>query len=538
MSTNQAHRQFSFSPADCYWKYLESAGITLELDLLSPIATIIENTSWDNPTSALDFNNVAVVALVEGEQCQEPFMRRMYFEMALQALNKGVELHDHPICAAHLALCFTISEEIEPALDTAFLTLLNTLHNSYINEQQIHPGLVYLPTRNSCTNSRDEQLAQILQTENGYTQSLLLLSEVFCDSILAFYSVTGLRYLHLAAQLFTKSSSINLKLGISSIGNSQGEGILYLHRALELAPNSANIRQALYLAYRDFGEIEFANYWLNISRHVSRNNFPYLEYKWTDLEADSPVTYLSFENQVILAVEPSFRSAVTRVLIAEGDWFEREMEFWRSLLKPGMTVIDVGANVGVYTFSAAIRVGEEGYVLAVEPFSGCIRCLQETCKINQLNWVKVCAGAASARNGTAQLALHSASEINAIVDIDAEGATPHGTVEEVTCFTLDSLVSQENVSQVHLLKIDAEGHELQVLEGSNQLIKEFSPVIIYENKQAGRSTNLAVAEFLTAREYQLFRYQPYLQELIPISYMEDLQGRLNIIACPTRLFKN
>jgi ribosomal protein L11 methylase PrmA len=62
------------------------------------------------------------------------------------------------------------------------------------------------------------------------------------------------------------------------------------------------------------------------------------------------------------------RSIVTSVLIAEGDWFEKEMEFWRNWVKPGMTVIDVGANVGVYTFSAAVKVGSEGCVLAVDLF--------------------------------------------------------------------------------------------------------------------------------------------------------------------------
>jgi len=34
------------------------------------------------------------------------------------------------------------------------------------------------------------------------------------------------------------------------------------------------------------------------------------------------------------------------------------MEIWRDEIKSGMTVIDVGANVGVYTFTAANRVGK------------------------------------------------------------------------------------------------------------------------------------------------------------------------------------
>jgi hypothetical protein len=146
--------------------------------------------------------------------------------------------------------------------------------------------------------------------------------------------------------------------------------------------------------------------------------------------------------------------------------------------------------------------------------------------------VKVCAGAASDRNGTARLALHTASELNEIVDSNAQGATSSGTFEEVSCFSLDSLMERENISQVDLLKIDAEGYEIKVLEGSQRIIKDFAPTILYENIAGSRGSNLAVANFLTAEGYQLFSYQPYVRQLIPIDSTEDLQGKLNIIALP------
>jgi len=522
----------SFAAADSYWKYLESTGSTLDSDVLSRLATSLEGTDWDNPTSATELNNCAVVALVEAEQCEDLSMRELYLEMALEALNNGVKLHDHPLCAAHLALVLAMTGEMEQAIETAFPTFVKTLQPSYVNDNPIPPSIVYLPRSNAFTDSRYEELTQILQSEHGYTQSLLLLSAVLCRSQLVFYNSTGLRFLHLATQLFPNSSHLNLMLGISSLVNSQWEGILYLHHARTLVPDSATILQTLYLAYRDLQQIQVADFWLDIGRDISKKNQHSLDWNWVSLEANSLITYVPFEAQILLAVEPSLRSLVTSVLIAEGDWFEKEMEFWRNWLKPGMTVIDVGANVGVYTFSAALQVGAEGCVLAVEPFSGCVRCLQETCRINQLSWVKVCAGAASDRNGKVRLSLHTASELNEVVSGDAEEIMKPGTFEEVACFTLDSLIEQENVDQVDFLKIDAEGHEIKVLEGCDRILKEFSPTILYENIAARKGSNLAVADFLIARGYQLFRYQPYLQQLIPLNSTNDLQGRLNIIAFP------
>jgi FkbM family methyltransferase len=522
-----------FAGADCYWKFLESTGVNLKGDVLSRMNTTLESTSWDSPTSATELNNVAVAALIEAENSQDTSLRNIYLEMALEALNEGAELRSHPLCTAHLALVFAMTGEIEQATQLAFSTFVNTLQPAYVNEQAISPSLVYLPPSNSFIDTRSEKLTKILQAEDVYTQSLLLLSEVLCHSQLVFYNIRGLRFLHLYAQLFPSSYSINLKLGVASLINAQQEGILYLHRARCLKPNQANILQALYLAYRDLGEIESAKLWLNFGCNIRNKDARYLDLQWSELAPDSNITYLPFESKLLLAVEPSLRSLVTSVLIAEGDWFEKEMEFWRSRIKPGMTVIDVGANVGVYTFSAALRVGSEGCVLAVEPFSGCTRCLQETCRLNQLSWVKVCAGAASDRNGTARLALHTASELNEVVSSDAEETMKPGTFEEVTCFTLDSLIERENVSHVDFLKIDAEGHELQVLEGSNRILTEFAPCILYENIAGTKGSNLAVAGFLLSRGYQLFRYQPYLQQLIPINHTEELQGKLNLIALPT-----
>jgi FkbM family methyltransferase len=170
-------------------------------------------------------------------------------------------------------------------------------------------------------------------------------------------------------------------------------------------------------------------------------------------------------------------------------------------------------------------------VLAVEPFSGCVRCLEETCRVNQLDWVKVCGGAASDRNGTIRLALQPSSELNEVITDDSQSLQP-GTFEEVPCFTLDNLIEQESLSQVDWLKIDAEGHEMQVLKGCDRLLRDFKPGILYENIAGSKANNRPVAEFLIAQGYNLFYYRPYVQELIPVSLNQTFANQLNIIALP------
>jgi FkbM family methyltransferase len=203
-----------------------------------------------------------------------------------------------------------------------------------------------------------------------------------------------------------------------------------------------------------------------------------------------------------------------------------------------MTIIDVGANAGVYTFSAARTVGATGRVFAIEPFSKCVRYLSETRRINNLDWVKICPGAASDRNGTAKLSLNPASELNELVAGEPERDRGLSNFETVECFTLDSLIARENIQRVDFLKIDAERHEIQVLKGSDRLLKEFSPIILYENIVDETGSNLPVAKFLTRIGYKLFTYRSYLQKLLPINPEAGNFTGLNVIALPPKHFSS
>jgi FkbM family methyltransferase len=517
-----------FSYTDSYLDYVNNAIFSLDNEELELINLTLENTNWDSPSLSWEWNNLAVLTLIEAERCDDLEMRSIYLETAFEALKNGVEIDNYPLCIAHLALTHSLIGETKEAMNIAFSTFVNTLQLSYSNTD-ISPGLIYLPSsQHTLIGKENSQLKLIFQAKNVYHQSLCLLCEVLCHSQLVFYNTWGLRLLNLNAHLLQQSAITNLKLGISNFMCNQWEGIVHLHKARELEPNYVNAVQALYLVYRDIGQLETANYWLQIAQEYSDLQ----QWQWVKLALDSKFTYVLFENSLTMAIEPSFRSIVTGVLIAEGDWFEKEMEFWRSWLKPGMTVIDVGANVGVYTFSAALQVEAQGKVIAIEPFSGCVNCLEETCRINQLPQVKVCRGAASDKFGTVRLSLNAASELNEIVDTDTSENMQPGTFEEVSCFTLDSLIVQENLSQVDFLKIDAEGHELKVLEGCEQILNNFKPVIMYENVAGSQGSNLPVAEFLINQGYELFKYKPYVQVLIPLTTLEEVHGNLNIIALP------
>jgi FkbM family methyltransferase len=143
------------------------------------------------------------------------------------------------------------------------------------------------------------------------------------------------------------------------------------------------------------------------------------------------------------------------------------------MVKPGDTVIDVGAHVGLHTMNFASLVGDAGTVHAFEPSSRASACLEEA-----MHW-----------NGYAdRVVLHraaaGASEGEVAFYLDTKSGLTSSTVESwtlsaqrglVTCVTLDRALEGAVVRSPALLKIDAEGAEAAVLEGARILLAETPP---------------------------------------------------------------
>jgi FkbM family methyltransferase len=513
-----------------YLEYLDCFGWQLTDEVKQRLEHIATNTDWENPSSGQDWNNVGVAALIQAQDCDDFSMKASLIELAQEAFSEGET--DFPLCKAHNALIKVLVGQFQSARQQAFASLLQLQIELESDISASVPlGLVYFPVE---WYSREIDRARGMpllyaSPKNGIEQAYQYLNQIFVRSAQIFYNPMGLHTLSVAAQIAPSLTAVHLKQGIACRMAGQFEGFIYLHNALRLAPENSTVLQSLALAYRDIGqEAIFHNYWIQAKQYLQQCTDS--AGIWTQAETDAAFTYVPFDQGVTLAVQPSLNSIVTSVLLGEGDWFESEMEFWRDWLKPGMTVIDVGANAGVYTFSAATRVGSEGKVIAIEPFPACVGYLEETCRVNQFDWVKVYGAAASDRTGNVQLSIQGSSELNEVIADDA--TLPAGQYVEVPCITLDSLIEQEQLEMVDFMKLDAEGHEINVLQGSQRILEAFSPVILYENIAGGQGNNLEVAEFLIQHGYMLHFYQPYLNQLIPLESLDDLNGQLNIVAMP------
>lgn len=164
-------------------------------------------------------------------------------------------------------------------------------------------------------------------------------------------------------------------------------------------------------------------------------------------------------------------------VMLDGYWEMWLTQFLASNVKPGMTVIDVGANFGYYTLLLADAVGEQGKVIAVEPNPDTVMLLQETMQLNgYANRTKIVPCALSHQAGTAWLFSPDGEPKNAL--LVGQSGLPGGTTNEVPTLTLDSIAL--DLPKVDLVKIDAEGGERGIVAGMMQLIARDRPTLVLE----------------------------------------------------------
>ena len=131
--------------AETYYEYIKIQCPTIDINSLTHLTEALENTSWEDPESTIDFNNCAVIALIESEKSDDLEIKQLYLDMAVEYLEKGVELNEHPLCAVHLALVLAILGEHQRCLQIVWPNLLNPLQFVYHQQGNIPISIVYLP---------------------------------------------------------------------------------------------------------------------------------------------------------------------------------------------------------------------------------------------------------------------------------------------------------------------------------------------------------------------------------------------------------
>ncbi len=157
---------------------------------------------------------------------------------------------------------------------------------------------------------------------------------------------------------------------------------------------------------------------------------------------------------------------------------KQEIYFLLNHLKPGQTVLDIGAHKGAYTYWMSNRVGELGRVIAFEPQP----------RLNA--YLSLIAKKAPIKNIHVESLAFSSKEGNAVMNVPGDKPSPSASLIRtighsdseiiVNTTTLDEYIFSSNLSAVDLIKCDVEGHELDVFKSGYETLTQYKPVVMLE----------------------------------------------------------
>lgn len=168
----------------------------------------------------------------------------------------------------------------------------------------------------------------------------------------------------------------------------------------------------------------------------------------------------------------------------------------------GNIVIDVGANIGMFTVRAAELVGVKGLVVAIEPEPRNLTLLQRNIESHGLNNVKVIRKAALDKTTKMRLYLSGFSPAPSL-------AFHYENYIEVEVESLDNIVSELGLDHVDFIKINAEGVELEILKGAEQILASPGVKLCIAAHHAlpnGQSELPAIVSYLASKQFQVQTY--------------------------------
>lgn len=236
---------------------------------------------------------------------------------------------------------------------------------------------------------------------------------------------------------------------------------------------------------------------------------------------------LLMHGDIPICLPGSVQRMSTYVILEQEDWFEDEIAFVRRLVLPGMKVVDIGANYGVYTLAMARLVGPEGVVWAFEPASATMSHLRASMEKNNMSHVQLVQKAVSNRNGTSYLSLRADTELNTL----SGSSDASEQREAVGLVTLDDCAKEYDWSGLEFIKLDAEGEEHNIVTGGKSILARESPLIMFELKR-GETPNLALINQFAELGYETYRLVPGLNLLVPFRRGDQPDPfQLNLFCC-------
>jgi len=165
-------------------------------------------------------------------------------------------------------------------------------------------------------------------------------------------------------------------------------------------------------------------------------------------------------------------------LLLDRVWEKYKTELFKQVITQGMTVVDIGANIGCYSLIAAKLVGKNGIVYAFEPEPRNYELLCKNIRINGFSNVIPIKKAASYKSGMSKLYYEKERIVNpSLLKENVLAASGHnilekgGFIEEETISLDEFFRKVVGNSKIDVIKVDTEGAEGLMVDGAERILR-------------------------------------------------------------------
>jgi FkbM family methyltransferase len=165
--------------------------------------------------------------------------------------------------------------------------------------------------------------------------------------------------------------------------------------------------------------------------------------------------------------------------IIEEIWFSKCYDYFS--IKPGWTIVDIGAHIGAFSIKIAKEVGNLGRIIAIEPHPYNFEIMNQNLLINNIQNVMVFKYALSEKCGHVKLYIGETSYGHSITperNLLVQDPHAYSKSMDVPTITLSNLFKDLHLGNLDLVKIDVEGAELLVLKGGEEVLSQVRRLII------------------------------------------------------------
>jgi len=174
---------------------------------------------------------------------------------------------------------------------------------------------------------------------------------------------------------------------------------------------------------------------------------------------------------------------ICKDLLLYGQREENATKAFKSYLKPGQTIIDIGANIGYYVLIEAAKIQPTGRIYAIEPDPANVKILRKNVKLNHYdNIVDIESAAISNKTGIAKLYLANRSNLHTLTRVpEMDKYVKFKETINVPTFSLDEFIKTKGIlaQDIDIIRMDIEGHEIYAIEGMKNILKNSGKLLLF-----------------------------------------------------------